>query len=345
MPNIRDVAKRAGVAPITVSRVINNSGYVSDETRRRVEEAIDELGYVPNMLGPSLRFNRTNTLALLVSDITNPFWTTVVRGVEDAANENGYYIILGNTDESEEKVTEYLDMMLRRRIDGFLLVPGKSNSASVQMIREQNIPVVVLDRQVSDPKVDVVRSDSRGGAYQLTQHLLALGHQHISALTGSHHISTSTDRVTGYTQAMTEANLSPDAIRVFWGDFTQTSGFEMTKQALAVDPPPTALLAANNFIAIGALKYLREAGVRVPEDISLVAFDDLPLSLTIDPFLTVAVQPAYEMGYQATELLLNRLSDGTSRDSKEIILPVEIVVRKSTGSPQKGNSLTGELRL
>ena len=165
MPTIRDVAKQAGVAPMTVSRVINNSGYVSEDTRTRVEEAISRLGYVPNMLGPSLRFNQTNTLALVLTDITNPFWTTVARGVEDAAQETGYSVILCNTDESEAKQDQYLTMLLKRRIDGILLVPSTSTSNVVQTIKNQGVKVVVLDREVNDTEVDVVEGDSVGGAY------------------------------------------------------------------------------------------------------------------------------------------------------------------------------------
>ena len=148
MTTIRDVAKRAGVAPITVSRVINHADYVSAGTRERVEEAIAELGYVPNMLGPSLRFKQTGTVALILTDITNPFWTTVARGVEDAANERGYNVILCNSDESETKQTNYLNMLLGKQIDGALLAPARSAAEPAQKIQNQGVPVVILDRQI-----------------------------------------------------------------------------------------------------------------------------------------------------------------------------------------------------
>ena len=207
MPTIRDVAKRAGVAPITVSRVINDSSYVSQETRERVESVIDELGYVPNMLGPSLRFKQTMTLALILTDITNPFWTTVARGVEDVAQANGYSTILCNTDESETKQEQYLQMLLRRRIDGILFVPTSSRDPKpIHQIQKQGIPVVLLDRQISDVQVDVVRADSENGAYQLTQYLLSLGHNRIALLTGPQTVSTAVDRVNGYRRALSDAD-------------------------------------------------------------------------------------------------------------------------------------------
>src|SRR3990172_2437005 len=254
MPTIRDVAKLAQVAPITVSRVVNDSGYVSQKTRKRVQAAIEKLGYVPNMLGPSLRFKQTMTLAMVITDITNPFWTTVTRGVEDVAQANGYSIILCNTDESEEKQEQYLQMLLRRRIDGILLVPASSSPDPIRLIQRQGIPVVVLDRQIPDMDVDIVRADSETGAYQLTQYLLSLGHRQIAMLAGPKSTSTAVDRVNGFCRAMNEAGLSTCDLQILWGTFTQESGYILAGEALANTPRPTALFAANNFVAIGAMQ-------------------------------------------------------------------------------------------
>jgi len=333
MPTIRDVAKQAGVATMTVSRVINNSGYVSDTTRAKVESAIAELGYIPNMLGPSLRFNQTNTLALILTDITNPFWTTVARGVEDAAQEKGYSVILCNTDESIQKQDQYLTMLLKRRIDGILFVPADNEAEPVRLIQKHNIAVVVLDRLISNMDVDVVRGDSFGGAYQLATHLIELGHQHIAVLSGPKNIFTSVERVAGFRQAMEEAGLEHNLENVYWGSFSQTLGCEMAEQALKSTPRPTAFLAVNNFIANGALQTFSQAGLRVPEDVSVVTFDDIPTIINPVPFLTVATQPAYEMGYQATQLLLARLSDEGPNERQEIVLPTKVVVRKSSAPP------------
>jgi LacI family transcriptional regulator len=331
MATIRDVAKQAGVAPITVSRVVNNSGYVSDKTRSRVEQAIEELGYIPNMLGPSLRFKQTNTLALILTDITNPFWTTVARGAEDAANESQYNLILCNTDESEEKQKQYTQMLLRRQTDGILLVPASSTPQAIELLQRQNVPTVILDRSIPGVEIDEVRTDSEIGAYQAARHLIEVGHRHIALLTGPEYVSTAKDRAEGFCRALNESQLGCPSEYVQWGKFTQESGYEATKHVLQFDPRPTALVAGNNFIALGSMKALNEAGCRVPEDMAIVAFDDLPAALTIEPFFTVVVQPAYEMGYQATQLLISRLTGEQEEGRTRILLSSELIVRQSTG--------------
>jgi LacI family transcriptional regulator len=332
MSAIHEVAKRAGVAPITVSRVVNNNGYVSDETRRRVEAAIRELNYIPNSLGPSLRSKRTQTLALVLSDITNPFWTTVARGVEDAANIRDYHVIIGNTDESPDKQEDYLLFLMKKQVDGFLIVPA--SSGSLGMLQKRRVPFVVLDRNIPDKEIDSVRGDSVSGAYELTKHLLGLGHRHVAIVTGRQDQTTACDRVLGALQAFEEAGLSEKPL-VYWGEFTQESGYMHTKQALETEPHPTAIFATNNFLAIGVMRALKEVRIRVPKDMSVVAFDDLPAAITIDPFFTVAAQPAYEMGKRATELLLSRLAGEGSQAHQEIVLPVEIILRKSSGKPPR----------
>jgi LacI family transcriptional regulator len=332
MATIHDVAKRAGVASITVSRVINNSGYFSQGTRQRVEAAIAELGYVPNRLARSLRSKRTNILALVLTDITNPFFTTLARGVEDTASDAGFIVIFCNTDESETEEQKYLQVLLQQQVDGILLVPARSTSDSVELVQKHGTPVVVLDRRLpSSAKVDVVRCESVDGAYRLVQLLIGLGHRQIAVLSGPKIVSTAKDRVTGYRQAMVEAGIDNRLQLVYYGAFTQSSGYEMAQQVLNVNPRPTALFAANNLIAIGALKAVRDASLRVPEDIAMVSFDDLPANLLTSPFFTVAVQPAYEMGQKATQLLLARLAGKAPERCQEVILPTDLVVRQSSG--------------
>ena len=334
MTTIIDVAKRAGVAPITVSRVINNSGYISQGTRVRVEQAISELGYVPNALARGLRSKRTNTLALVMTDITNPFFTNIARGVEDIASESGFSVIYCNTDESENEEFKYAQILAQKQVDGIILVPACCKSRTVEFIQSIDIPVVLLDRRIPDVHIDTVRCDSIAGAYELVKLLISLGHKRITVISGQRGVSTAEDRVVGYHQAMIEAGLEENQ-QVYFGSFTQTSGYELAKKALALPSPPTAFLGANNFISIGVMKALRDQKLRVPEDVTLVGFDDLPLSLFIDePFLTVAVQPAYEMGKKATELLLNRLLGEAPDACQEVILPIEIIQRKSSGPAQ-----------
>lgn len=327
MTTIRDVAKRAGVAPITVSRVLNNAGYVRPETRQRVEQAAAELHYVPNMLAHSFRSHRTNTLALVVTDITNPFWTTVARGVEDVASAAGFSVFFCNTDENEAKQGQYIAALLRRRVDGVLLAPASSNGADVHALQRQHVGVVVLDRRIEGVAVDIVRGDSVDGAFQLVHHLTRLGHRRIALLSGPPGLSVSQERAAGYQQALQAAGLTPDPTLIRFGAFTVASGHAMMCDLLAHHP--SAIFAANNFIAAGALTAMREAGLRTPEDISVVVFDDLPDPYVTAPMLTVVVQPAYALGRTAAERLLTRLQQ-PELPPREFVLPVQLVVRTST---------------
>jgi LacI family transcriptional regulator len=251
--------------------------------------------------------------------------------VEDTASAAGFSVFFCNTDESEAKEEEYLNMLLQKQVDGILLVPVRNTPSSVKFIHDHGASVVVLDRRISGVTTDTVRCDSEGGAYQLTQLLVKLGHRRIAMLTGPRGISTADDRVAGYQRALAEAGVASSSPLVFYSAFNQTGGYEMTQQALATSPRPTALFAANNFIALGAQKALQSAGIRVPEEMALVAFDDLPPALVTLPFLTVAAQPAYEMGRVATTLLLERLAGAKAQP--EVVLPTEIVLRQSSGRP------------
>jgi LacI family transcriptional regulator len=341
MSRITEVADRAGVSAMTVSRVLNSSGYVSSATRQRVELAIAELGYVPNALARQLRSKRTKMLALVLSDISNPFFTTIARGVEDAASARGFAVMFCNTDESSEEESRYLRLLVERQVDGVLLVPAENPAASLRLLRTHKIPVVVLDRRASR-RVDNVRCDSEAGAYALASHLVGLGHRRIAVLTGRRGISTSVDRVAGVRRALGDVGLELDESLVRYGGFNFGSmnladGRLMAQQVLsATDDPPTAIFAANNFIAFGAVRALRELGLKVPDDISVVAFDDLPAEWVAEPFLTVAAQPAYDLGRRAAEVMIERLVGERTTAGESVVLPFEVIVRRSTAAPRAG---------
>ncbi len=337
MPTVLDVAKRAGVAPITVSRVINNSGYISQGTRERVEAAVKELKYVPNTIARGLRSKRTKTLALVVTDIANPYFTLMARGVEDVAGAADYSVVYCNTDEFEEKEEKYANLLAQRQVDGVLLVPSCGNVKTVKFLLSNNITVVALDRRVSGVKIDLVRSDSEDGANHLIKLLLALGHRSIAVITGPKDVSTSMDRVAGYQRALAEAGLGTNEL-VYYGEFNQESGYELTRQAMLRSPRPTALFGSNNFITIGIIKALQDLKLNVPDDVSVVGFDDLPESMLVSPFLTVAAQPAYEMGRMAAELLLKRISGELSGKCQTLVLQTQVIERRSTSLNRDSSS-------
>ena len=325
---IRDVAVRAGVTDMTVSRAVNGSGPVSEGVRKRVLEAIEELGYVPSRVARGLRSNRTHTLALIVTDVTNPFFTTIARGVEDAASDRDHLLLLCNTDESEAEELRYLEMLAGQGVDGVLFVPARSGEAARELAARHRLPLVILDRRISMPDLSVVRCDSEAGAAQMGRYLLDLGHREFTILAGPEGVPTSDDRVNGFVGALKETNARA---RVLHGQFSNAWGREGVERTLAEAPRTTAIFALNNFVTIGALQALYGRGVRVPEDVSLVGFDDLPSAMVGQPFLTVISQPAYEMGRRAVDLLLAQL--GNSGQPQEIVLPTDLVVRQSSGPP------------
>lgn len=330
---IRDVAKLAGVAPITVSRVVNSLPGVNQATRERVNKAIADLHYVPNAMAKSLRSRQTCTIALVLTDITNPFWTTVARGVEDTVAKKGYNVIFCNTDEDLEKETNYINMLLQRRVDGLIIAASSDDAQPLLSLKRHNIPCILIDRKINGLNADVVRSDSKEGAGLLTQHLINLGHHRIAMLAGPSKVFTSRERLDGYLDALQKNGIPIDDNLIKEGMYEEEGGFQFVKELLGRVSRPTAIVAANLSIAIGALRALREAGLRVPEDVGLVCIDDLPQASLIYPFLTVWAQHPYTMGVAAAELLLARMTSKAKRHKiREIIIDADLIIRKSCGN-------------
>jgi LacI family transcriptional regulator, galactose operon repressor len=338
MSTLHDVARTANVSVATASRYLRKDGYVSLHAGQRIEAAMRQLGYRPNGVARSLRHRRTRTLALIVPEIENPFFTTVSRGAEDVANTAGYAVIFCNTDESEQKQAQYLQALLERKIDGVLFVPcGQRSAEECRMLTEAGVPFVFIDREVPGIAADAVLGDNEGGALQLTRHLLALGHRRIGLVGGNPLDSVSRQRLAGYTAALREVGLKVDPELVREADWSTESSWLLTRDLLALDQPPTALFCTNNLLAVGALMALREAGKRVPDDTALVCFDDIELASLIDPWLTVAVQPAFDMGVHAATLLLERLAGRRDFPAVREVLPVRLLVRRSCGTVAAGD--------
>jgi LacI family transcriptional regulator len=321
---------------MTVSRVVNGSAGVSPKLRARVEAALAETGYMPNTLARSLRVQKTDTIALLLPDMTNPFFTTLAQGVEQAARIAGISLLIANSDEREDEEGRLALMLLQRQVDGLLVIPAGPGEQTVRTCRERGVPLVMVDRRPHDASTDVVRADSEGGAYELGRLLTSLGHQHMAALTGPASVPTSIDRVAGFTRALVDEAGLPAPL-VLYGAYSIEGGRGMALAAMRGTPEPTALFAANNFIAIGVLHALEELGLRVPDDVAVVGFDDLPRAMVTFPFLTVAAQPAMEIGRQAVAMLLERIEhpDGPVQD---VVLPTELVIRRSSGGPVAATS-------
>jgi LacI family transcriptional regulator len=338
LSTISDVARQAGVSTVTVSRVLNGAHNVNSATRARVEQAIAELGYVPNVAARSLRSKRMHSLALLVPDITNVFWTTVARGVEDAAQSRDYSVLLCNTDENPAKQARYLQVVASQRVDGAIIAPYDGDGQNLAELRRRNIPTVLIDRHVAGWDVDSVLCDSVASARALVRQLIGQGHRRIAAISGPPATSTADDRVAGYSLALREAGLPLDLQLIRRGEFRVAAGERLAAELFATQPAPTAVFAANNAIALGVIQGLEQRGLRVPEDVVLVCIDDLPNADRCFPFLTVVVQPAYDMGASAAELLLSRLQGRAEPAARHVVLPTHMILRGAVPGPAAAGS-------
>lgn len=307
MTNIHDVARRAQVSPITVSRVVNRKPNVSRATRERVLRAIAELNYVPDGVARSLRRRRSDVVALLVTDIRNPFFTTLARGAEDAARAAGLSLVLGDSDEDPAVEATYLRVIGERRVDGVILVPTDRAEPALQRYLPVGTPVVLVARRLAGVEADSVRCDHRAALATLCRHLLTLGHREIAIVGGPHGISTWEDRVAGYQDALRAAGLLPDPGLVIPGSFREESGTMAVRVLLERTRRPEAIIAGNSQVALGVLNELAAQGLRVPEEMAVASVDDPLPRVQFGPCLTVVEQPVYEMGKAAVELLLGRI--------------------------------------
>ncbi|PJW18190.1 LacI family DNA-binding transcriptional regulator [Geobacillus sp. WSUCF-018B] len=337
MASIKDVAKRANVSTATVSRVLRNTGNVTEETRQRVLEAIEALNYQPNVLGRYLRRMETETVLVVVPDITNPFFSKVLRGIEAVALEHGYQVLLGDTQNDVRLEEQYLNLLPQRQVDGMIFLTARIRKELVEEMARQ-FPIVLACEYLEGADIPTVSIDNISSARKATEHLIRLGHCRIAHLSGPMNIILSRDRLRGYQQALAQHELEADAALVQEGDFTYESGYNLTLKLLALEKPPTAIFAANDEMAIGAVKAIRHRGGRVPDDVAVVGFDDIHMASIFEPSLTTIAQPMFEIGQKAMELLL-ALIEGTSARRRQLVLPDRLVIRDSCGgerSEQRG---------
>jgi len=310
---IEDVARRAQVSPITVSRVVNRRPNVSRATRDRVLRAIADLNYIPNAAARGLKQARSDLIALIVTDINSPFYTAVARGAEDAARAEGLSLILGNSDEDPTVEANYLRIMGERRVDGVILSPTYQAADALVRSLPVGLPVVLFDRAVAGVDADQVQCNTRDGARDLCRHILGLGHRRIAIVGGMPSVDTWQERVDGYQAALREAGQALDPDLVIPGDYKGTGGVAAVRALLARRERPDAIIGANAQVTLGVLNELSAHRLRAPDDIGVAAIDDPLPNVTFWPRLTVVEQPGYEMGKAAVELVVARLR-GTRRE-------------------------------
>ncbi|MBC8265075.1 MAG: LacI family DNA-binding transcriptional regulator [Anaerolineales bacterium] len=328
MATLKDVAERAGVSTATVSHVLNETRFVSEELRQRVYQTIEELNYRPDAIARSLRRRKTRNIGMIVPDISYPFLAEVARGVGSAGLELGYNVILCDSDGDLEREAEYIELLQEKKADGIVFVAASESSGHVQALIEQEMPVVVCDRELPGMEVDTVIADNVGSGYQATEHLIELGHRRIGCIAGPQVLEVSTKRVEGYKRALEQHGIPLSEELVVRGNFRSRGGYEAMWELLALDEPPTAVFACNDLMAIGAICAASQKRLRIPQDVAIVGCDDIALASFTNPSLTTVAQPKHEMGTAAVEMLVERIRD-KSRPPTRRLLPTELVLRDS----------------
>jgi LacI family transcriptional regulator len=335
---VRDVARRAGVSAMTVSRVVNDHPGVSAETREKIETAIAELNYAPSKIASGLISAKTQLIGLIVPDVSNPFFAPIVRGAETAARKAGFRVLLCNSESDLRLERDYVADLVSHRVEGLLIAPvGDRSGAHLGKLIEGSFPLVLIDRHVPGIDCDAVTLDNANAAKRLVDHLIAVGHRRIAFVTDADDVSTGRERLAGLKQALAGAAIPFTKDLVLHTTADQIGGYRSAQQILNLDRRPTAIFAINNMTAVGVMQALREANLTVPDDISLVCFDDVQHLAVISPFLTVIDQPAEVMAGVAAQLLLERIAGNAGKQTRKITFPGNLIVRQSCRSSATGS--------
>ncbi|MFL6132717.1 MAG: LacI family DNA-binding transcriptional regulator [Nocardioidaceae bacterium] len=341
-PTIPDVARRAGVSTATAARALGGYGAVSAAAREAVLAAAEELGYRRNELARSMITGRTNTIGLVIADIENPFFAGAARGVSDAAREAGYEVVLTNTDEDPDAERSIVRVLLSKRIDGLIVAPTSPDAEHLVAARQAGCPVVLLDRRLEDFAVDTVLVDNVAAVRDVVDRLVGAGHRRVAMVTGALSyeerraglpgISTGQDRVDGFLTALADAGIAEPTTYLRTGAHSPEQACALTEELIALPDRPTAVFASNSRVALGVLKAIREAGLEVPREISMVGFDDADWTSVVTPPISVVAQPAHALGRQAAELLLARIS-GDEEPPRLHMMATNFLSRASVAPP------------
>ncbi len=327
---IKDVAQRAGVSIATVSRVINNSGPVNEATRQRVASAARELRYLPHGAARSLITRKTNTLGVLLPDLYGEFFSEVIRGIDQTARQSRYHLLVSSSHNDVTEVEAALRAM-QGRVDGLIVMFPDVDAQALRANLPESLPVVLLNCGVGDRSYDSLNIDNFGGAYEVVQHLLEHGHRRVALIKGPERNHDARQRREGYRTALRDRGIERSAELEIPGDFTESAGYEAVTRILELEPRPTALFAANDSTAIGALSALREAGVRVPEEMAVAGFDDIPIARYMSPPLCTVQVAIYDLGARGVRRLLHAVESENAHPRRQETLPTALVVRRSCG--------------
>ena len=342
---IKDIARMANVSHTTVSRALNNKSRIKNETKERILSIARGLNYQPNFIARSLVMNRTKTLGLVITNIANPFYTELAQGIEATARGLGYNIIFCSTHSDLSTEKHYIDMLRSKGVDGIIFSSAHMGDPNIIALAEEAFPVVLVNRRTYHPvvreKVDYVGIDNILGGFLAVEHLVRLGHRRIGVIGGSSESSVGFERLEGGKKALSSYGLEVKTDYILEGDFLKGSGYQGGKQFLRMSEPPTAIFAANDYMALGTYQAIVEEGQRVPEDIALIGFNDIEFTSMIGIELTTIGQKKYEMGAVAVKTLVERIEGGEVGSPREIILEPELIIRKTCGFRLKGYQWEG----
>jgi LacI family transcriptional regulator len=330
MITIKDIAKRAGVSYATVSRALNNHPEINIETRKRITRIAAEIGYQPNAIARGLVKRETNTIGLLIPDITNPFYPEVARGVEDAANETGYTIFLCNTNWNQQREEHYLNVLRQKQVDGVIIAPASEKPEHLKKVISYWVKNMVFISRANLGSVTSVLIDNVRGGHLAGEYLIAKGYQRIAFVGGLNDTSSNQERFQGYQEALEAAGRQLDPAYIVGGDFKRESGHQATKGLLQLDLRPDAIFAANDLLALGAIQAIREEGLRMPEDIAVIGFDDIEFASLPEIQLTTVTQPKYDMGKLALQTLVMQIKGDERVIPRKIMLEPDLICRKTT---------------
>jgi DNA-binding LacI/PurR family transcriptional regulator len=338
MATVADVAKRAGVSVSTAARVLSGSGYAAEQTRRLVLEAARELGYVPNQIARSLRTNRTQMVGLLIGDVENSFYSVIAKHVEAVAKDAGYHVVLCNSDDDPKVEREYLKLLEGMRVDALIVTPTSKNRRQLAALMEKDIVIVQVDRRVEGLEADAILVDNEAGAASAVTHMIEAGHTRIGILTGELEVPTASQRLVGYERTLREHGIPVLEPLIRSGSFHREHAIEDATELIRARP--TAIFAANNILAEAALIALEQQGLRVPRDVSVVAFDDVQWMSMVDPPVTAVRQPVADMARSATELALRRLREERLGRPSTVVFRTELIERASVAAVRKDKAMT-----
>jgi LacI family transcriptional regulator len=334
MTTIKDVAREAGVSIATVSRVFNNIGPVDEETRKHVRQVARQLKYIPNALGRSLSTKRTDAIGLLLPDLFGEFFSEVLRGSDQTAQQSQYHLVVSSSHNSKGEIQAALTMM-RGRVDGLVIMSPHIDAETLDEYLPQTLPVVLLNCYVESNGFDSLNIDNFGGAYQMVKHLLGHGHKRIAIIQGIEKNFDAAERLRGYRFAMQENNGQLDPHLEIPGNFSEASGYDAVKHLLAIASRPTAIFACNDSMAIGALSALRDHGIQVPEEIALTGFDDVPIAPYLTPSLTSVQVGIHNLGVRAIETAIHAVRNKNAHRKQQMLLQTKLSLRQSCGCSNK----------